>query len=78
VSTFVQWSALGNILVFGLILGAGVPAIYALGVRAMYGPGAVDANGETRVARKVVGFGCFALCAVVAIAGIAFIALGGR
>ena len=77
-STFVEWGALGNILAFGVLLGAGVPAVYALGVRAMYGPGALDSHGHTRTVRKVVGLGCFALCGVVALAGIAFIALGGR
>ena len=75
---FVEWSALGNILVFGLVLGAGVPVVYALGVRAMYGPGAFDNEGHTKTLRKLVGLGCFALCGLVAIGGIAFIAFGGR
>ncbi|MFD6179227.1 MULTISPECIES: hypothetical protein [unclassified Isoptericola] len=34
---FIEWGALGQVLVAGLIVGAGIPALFALGLRLLAG-----------------------------------------
>ncbi|CAM3812899.1 hypothetical protein [Isoptericola cucumis] len=36
-SDFIEWGALGQVLVAGLIVGAGIPALFALGLRLLAG-----------------------------------------
>lgn len=75
---FIEWSALGRILVVGLLVGAGLPALFALGVKAIAGPGARDASGTVQRSRLIAGWTCFGLV-VAAIAGaIIYIAAGGH
>ncbi|MEU2201545.1 hypothetical protein [Isoptericola sp. NPDC019482] len=40
---FIEWGALGQVLVAGLIVGAGIPALFALGLRLLAGTTPVDA-----------------------------------
>jgi hypothetical protein len=36
-SDFIEWGALGQVLVVGLLVGAGIPALFALGLRLLAG-----------------------------------------
>lgn len=58
-----------RVLIMGLILGGGLPATFAVGVRAFSaGAGGVDADGTMRAANpvlKAIGLALFALVALV-------------
>jgi hypothetical protein len=41
---FIEWGALGQVLVAGLIVGAGIPALFALGLRLLAGTTSPDAS----------------------------------
>lgn len=77
------WLALGgawNVLWVGLLLGAGLPAVFALGIRALsYGVGG-DADATDHVphpAARVVAYLCFAVVLVAVAAGIGVIVAHG-
>ena len=77
------WRALGgawNVLWVGLLLGAGLPAVFALGIRALsYGVGG-DADATDHVphpAARVVAHLCFAVVLVAVAAGIGVIGAHG-
>jgi hypothetical protein len=36
-SDFIEWGALGQVLVAGVVVGAGIPALFALGLRLLAG-----------------------------------------
>ncbi|MFI9486923.1 hypothetical protein ACIG47_11075 [Promicromonospora sp. NPDC052451] len=38
---FIEWGALGQVLVAGVLVGAGIPALFALGLRLLAGTGPV-------------------------------------
>lgn len=42
---FIEWGSLGQVLVAGLIVGAGIPALFALGLRLLAGTTPADASG---------------------------------
>lgn len=69
-----------NVLLAGMLLGAGLPAIFAMGIRAMsYGVGA-DADATDHVphpAAKVVAYLCFAVVILAVLAGIGVIVAHG-
>jgi hypothetical protein len=75
-NTFVEWGALGNIVLFGLIIGAGLPTLYALGVRAL--DTSSRAAGHNVTLLKVGAYACFAVVAAVILGALVFIALGGH
>jgi hypothetical protein len=67
-----------RVLVAGLVLGAGLPAVFALGVRAMaYGTGGADGAAAPRPLGRVLGYTCFALVVLAALMGITFIVASG-
>lgn len=77
------WFALEGawqVLLAGVLLGAGLPTVFALGIRALsYGVGAdVDATDHTPhpFAKVVAGF-CFALVLLAVLVGIGAIVAGG-
>ena len=80
-----EFQAVWKILVFGVILGAGLPALFAAGVRALaYGQGGeaeTHAAGAAAAAPHPIGRAIAALCfavVVVAVAlGIVFIVASG-
>ncbi|WP_062389230.1 hypothetical protein [Demequina iriomotensis] len=76
--TYVEWDALGNILLWGLVVGAGLPALFALGVRIAEGPGARDANGRISTGRKILSGICFGIAALTVLGAVAYIAAGGH
>ena len=41
----IEWGSLGQVLVAGLIVGAGIPALFALGLRLLAGTTPADASG---------------------------------
>ncbi len=77
--------ALGEVLLVALLLGAGLPALFALGVRALARGSATEtsADGVTvrvpaaRPVGRVVAAACFAVVVVVVLLGIAVIVAGG-
>lgn len=91
-SGFIEWGALAQVVVAGVIVGAGIPALFALGLRLLVGhdagtsAGTDAADGGARVATRtrpgtarLVGAGlCFALCVGAVVAGIGFLVSGGH
>jgi hypothetical protein len=67
VSDFIDLDALWKVAVLSAGFGAGVVALYALGLRAL---ATGDAGGEAGRGRRAVAYGCFALCLVVVLFGI--------
>ncbi|MFI8524128.1 hypothetical protein ACIGB8_06765 [Promicromonospora sukumoe] len=49
-SEFIEWSALGQVLVAGVLVGAGIPALFALGLRLLAGS-AQDREDAARAAQ---------------------------
>jgi len=77
-SEYVNWSALANVVVVGLVVGAGLPALFAVGVRALAGAGARDYSGRrprVRVAMALASFGAVVAAIVVAVV---LLVSGGR
>jgi hypothetical protein len=68
-------SSVGQVLLAGLLLGAGLPALFALGMRLL--SVAEDADGKARVA-TAAGWTCFGLCIAAALFGIVVIVFGNR
>jgi hypothetical protein len=74
-----------KVLLAGLLLGAGLPVLFALGVRSLaYGAGQdaeVDASGVTGPTRhpvgRVVGYALFAVVVLGVLLGLAYIVAGG-
>lgn len=72
------------ILVFGILLGAGLPAIFALGLKIGSPAAAASSDGTTAVlgpvstARKIAAGLCFGLVALAALGGIVFLVVTGH
>lgn len=70
--------ALVRVLVFGIIAGAGLPALFAVGVRTQaLGAGTISGqplSGDRRPVLTVVSYVCFALVAVAVVVGVLFVA----
>ncbi len=77
-SEFVEWSALGQVVLFGLLVGAGLPAMFALGVRSLAGPGARGEDGQVPLVRRVVAYACFSTVVLAVLGAVAYIAAGGH
>jgi len=75
-SRFVEWGALAEVLVVGLIIGAGLPALFAIGVRALAGPGSRDAGGHRSPFHIAIGVTCFAIVVAAITLAIVIIASG--
>jgi hypothetical protein len=77
-STFVEWDALAKILVLGIVVGAGLPLLFAVGVRVLnpHGEHAAARSGEWW--RRAVAVTCFVVASAVVAGGIAYIAAGGH
>ena len=72
---WVDWTALWQIVVLGLIAGAGLPALFAIGLRALRLSGgrraqAVGADSEPVVGGSVAGIAAAALCFAVVLAAV--------
>ncbi|WP_062313397.1 hypothetical protein [Demequina rhizosphaerae] len=77
-SEFVEWGALGQVVLFGLLVGAGLPAMFALGVRSLAGPGARGDDGQVPLVRRVVAYACFSTVVLAVLGAVAYIAAGGH
>jgi hypothetical protein len=93
-SGIIEWGALGQVVVAGLLVGAGVPALFALGLRLLTLPvraGVVEAGGThdadtagaadgaaPGLARRLGGYLCLALCVAAIATGLAFLVSGGH
>ena len=70
--------ALVKVLVFGIVAGAGLPALFAVGVRAQaVGAGTIGGQhlaGDRRPALTAVGYLCFALVGAAVVVGVLFVA----
>ncbi|MGI5187184.1 hypothetical protein ACQEVI_03465 [Promicromonospora sp. CA-289599] len=75
-SGIIEWGALGQVVLVGLLVGAGVPALFALGLRLLTLPaGAGVAPGSVR---RLGGYLCLALCVGAIATGLAFLVSGGH
>ncbi len=77
-SEYIEWSALANVVVVSLVVGAGLPALFALGVRALAGPGSKDDAGRTRSWRVAAAIASFAIVIGAIVGAIIYIAAGGH
>ncbi len=69
-SSYVEWDALARVVVGGVVIGAGLPALFAFGVRSLAGPGSHDASGRRpflAVAGAVAAFAVVVAAIVTAI-----------
>jgi hypothetical protein len=73
------FTAAWKVLAAGLVLGAGLPAVFALGVRfSAVGAGATDVPVSTgRAGYRVLGVACFVVVAVAIALGITVIVAAG-
>ncbi|AQP44214.1 hypothetical protein [Tessaracoccus flavus] len=77
------WLALegaGNVLLAGLVLGAGLPAIFAMGIRALSWGSGTMVNTEDHsphLVGRVVGYACFAIVVVAILLGVGVIVASG-
>ncbi|WP_418275288.1 hypothetical protein ACNHYB_10485 [Isoptericola jiangsuensis] len=89
----IDWTALGQVVVAGLIVGAGIPALFALGLRLVAGTsqdaarpadaGPGEPKGPVVIARpsplRIIGaLLCFGTVVGAVAAGIVFLAAGGH
>ncbi len=67
-----EWQALWRILLTSLLLGAGLPALFAVGIRAQ-----ADGSARNPAVGRAVGYLCFGLVVLVVLLGIAMIVASG-
>lgn len=84
-SDFIEWGALAQVAVAGLVVGAGIPALFALGLRLLTQPAAAAAvdGGPTEPVRRslprVVGATlCLGVVVGVLALGLTFLVSGGH
>jgi hypothetical protein len=75
---FIEWGALGKIVVVGLVVGAGLPALFAVGVRSLAGPGSMDAAGQRPPFRIALALVCFGVIMGAIVTAIVIIGSGGH
>jgi hypothetical protein len=78
-STWFNYEASLKILIFGLILGSGLPALFALGVRAGAAGAGVEGSDGTAVGQKnpaltAVSYALYALALVAVVIGVLYVA----
>ena len=70
---YIDVAALSKVLVISLLLGAGIPAVFALGVRSL-----APSEGGSRGLHVTGAVICFAICVAAVVAGVLRLALGGK
>ena len=72
--SWINLSALWKIVVFGLIAGAGLPALFAVGLRALATPGSrvqtAGADSDHLVGGNVLGMVIAAICFLIILAAV--------
>ncbi|WP_029069381.1 hypothetical protein [Jonesia quinghaiensis] len=78
-SAFIEFDALLAVVVAGIVLGAGLPTLFALGVRA-FTPQTTPSGDVVAISvgRKAWGVVCFGVCIGAIVAGVLFLAAGGH
>jgi len=73
-SSWIDWAALGKILGVGLLAGAGLPALFAVGLRALTtgGHGRQTDSGEATIGFGPAGLMAAGLCFAIVLAGIGY------
>lgn len=74
----IEWSALGSVVLWGVIIGAGLPALFAVGVRMLVVPVGPDGERHPALGRRVVAWACFTVIIVAILGAVAFLAAGGH
>ncbi|MEU1285872.1 hypothetical protein [Kitasatospora sp. NPDC005856] len=69
-NSWIDLNALWKIIVVGFLAGAGLPALFAVGVRALNPPVGIDEAGVSRRAAGALGHTVAALCFAVVLAAI--------
>ena len=77
-SDYVKWRALADVVVVGLVVGAGLPALFAVGVRALAGPRSRNAAGRRAPFHVALAVACFAVVLAAIAIAIVIIAGGGH
>ena len=78
-STWFNYEASLKILIFGLVLGSGLPALFALGVRAGAAGAGVEGSDGTAVGQKnsaltALSYALYALALVAVVIGVLYVA----
>jgi len=73
-SEWIDGTAIWEIVVFGLLAGAGLPAVFAIGVRALSTPGTRHMKGsqDQLVGGSPAGMAVAALCFLIVLAAIGY------
>lgn len=74
-NTYVEWDALANIVIFGVLVGAGLPALYAIGVRAL---DSASRNPARATVLRAGAYACFGVVVAAIVFALLFIAAGGH
>lgn len=77
-SEFIDFQAIGQIILVGLVFGAGLPALFALGVRALAEPAAQQQDGTVSLTRRAIAYACFAIIVIAVLGAVIYIAAGGH
>jgi len=77
-SGFVEWGALGNIVVWGVLVGAGLPTIFALGVAVSQREDLKGKGKQIPRWRTAVAVICYGVIVAAILVAIAFIVSGGH
>jgi hypothetical protein len=75
-SAYIEWRDLANVVVVGLVVGAGLPALFALGVRALAGAGSQGADTRSSPFRVAAAVACFAVVVGAVVFAIVLIGIG--
>lgn len=75
---FVEWGALAKIVVVGVVVGAGLPALFAVGVRSLAGPGSRSDDGLRPRARLAIALSSFGVVLAAIVIAIVIIGKGGH
>lgn len=75
-NAYIEWSALGQVLVAGVLIGAGIPALFALGLRLLAGAGPAPVRpSPVRLAGAIL---CLAIVIAAVAFGLFFVISGGH
>ncbi|SDS00915.1 hypothetical protein SAMN04489860_0588 [Paraoerskovia marina] len=74
----IEWSALGSVIIWGILIGAGLPALFALGVKTLAVPAGPDGERHPSLGRRVGAWTCFGVIILAIVGAVVFIASGGH
>ncbi|WP_080793307.1 hypothetical protein [Corynebacterium pacaense] len=70
------FGSLIEVTIVGIVLGAGLPALFALGIRLAHGPSTSDGGASSTTPGKVAAVLCFAVIILAIAVGILWITKG--